>query len=67
MICYQDEKMYGPPVEGMTVEQLDKEIDRLEKILYGQNMLTDLIGSERKPMVYDVKMGKLVERTWGRS
>lgn len=62
MICYQDEKMYGPPTNGMTVQELDLEIEKLEKEIYGDNMTALKSTVDRKPMIYDVKTGRLVER-----
>lgn len=62
MICYQDEKMYGPPVNGMTAEMLDEEIRKLENEIYGDRKNIERGHSEKKAMIFDVKLGKLVER-----
>ena len=63
MICYQDEKMYGPPVEGMTEEQLQAEIEQLEMEIYGRT-IPENIGEtfQCTQMIYDIELGELVER-----
>lgn len=61
MICYQDEKMYGPPANGMDDKTLEEEIKKLEKEIYGER--ADLANAipKKKSMIYDVVIGKLVE------
>lgn len=38
LICYQDEKMYGPPPEDITLEELKEKIRKLEIELYGHEI-----------------------------
>lgn len=59
MICYQDEKMYGPPVDSMTEEELDMEISKLEKEIYGDKTFKDPSRISQTPMIYNVETGKL--------
>lgn len=61
MICYQDEKMYGPPINGMTEKELDIEIKKLEMKIYGeQKKEAKNTNATKKHMIYDVNLGKLV-------
>jgi len=62
MICYQDEKMYGPPADDMTLEELNNKIMTLELKLYGKSVSSNEPKSVKKPMIYDVNQEKLVER-----
>lgn len=61
MICYQDEKMYGPPANGMTIDMLDEEINKLEKKIYGDRKIKEAEHTNRNPMIFDVKTRTLVE------
>lgn len=59
MICYQDEKMYGPAPDNITPEQLEQSIRTLEIELYGHT-----IEEPTKPVkakIYDVIKKKLVD------
>ena len=59
MICYQDEKMYGPAPDNITPEQLEQSIRALEIELYGHT-----IEEPTKPVkakIYDVTQKKLVD------
>lgn len=38
MICYQDEKMYGPPADDVTIDELNSKIRNLEMKLYGKTL-----------------------------
>ena len=60
MLVYRDEKMYGPPVNGMTIEKLEEEIKKLEKKIYGDREVINKEGYGKTPMIFDVKSGKLV-------
>lgn len=62
MICYQDEKMYGPPADGMTIDELNNKIKALEIKLYGKSLSDKDTDSIKKSMIYDVKQGKLIEK-----
>ncbi|MCQ2521942.1 MAG: hypothetical protein MJ105_06145 [Lachnospiraceae bacterium] len=63
MICYQDEKMYGPFVGTITKEQLEDDIRRLEEEIYGEDSLRkEPVEMNKRPMIYDVKLNRLVER-----
>lgn len=60
MICYQDEKMYG--AGNLTLEELQAKIDEYEMKRFGKKLPEDFGKDvEHKRMVYDVKLGKLVE------
>lgn len=63
MICYQDEMLHCKLDEDITAEELQAHIEKLEMELYGRTYPKDY-GQDvkRKPMIYDVKLGKLVER-----
>lgn len=62
MICYQDEKMYGPPADGVSIDELNEEIKRLELEIYGRE-LPEVNNSEKNnAMIYDVDKGMLVKR-----
>jgi len=63
MICYQDEKMYGPPADDVTIDELNSKIRNLEMKLYGKTLSDHDCYLEKKPMIYDTKNGTLVERT----
>ena len=52
MICYQDEKMHGPPADGKTLEELLAEIEKLEVEIYGHTISDEV---ERISMPQDVK------------
>lgn len=60
MICYQDEKLYGPAPADVSPEQLDADIRRLEMEIYGRAM-GEPSESVKKPMIYDVTQKQLVE------
>ena len=63
MICYQDEKMYGPPADGVSLDELNEGIKRLELEIYGRE-LPEVNSSEKNdPMIYDVDKGMLVKRS----
>ena len=63
MICYQDEKMYGPPADGVSLDELNEEIKRLELEIYGRE-LPEVNSSEKNDaMIYDVDKGMLVKRS----
>lgn len=60
MICYQDEKMYGPPVNGMDEKALEEEIKKLEKEIYGDKAILANTTPEKKSMIYDVDLGRFI-------
>lgn len=59
MICYQDEKMYGPAPEDVTPEELDERIRKLEMEIYGHTFKES--ESVASPKIYDVTKKQLVE------
>lgn len=63
MICYQDEKMYGPPADGVSIEELDNEIRRLEIEIYGREISEIEAPTKKEPMIFDVEKGMLVKRS----
>lgn len=65
MICYIDEKMYGPPQDGISDEELLLEIQNLELKLYGRILTTDavketIVEPQRKT-IYSVEEKKFVD------
>lgn len=63
MICYIDEKMYGPPADGVSLDELNEEIKRLELEIFGRE-LPEVNSSEKNDaMIYDVDKGMLVKRS----
>lgn len=60
MICYQDEKMYGPPANGMDEKTLEEEIKKLEKEIYGDRVDLAKAVFDKKKMIYDVNLGRLI-------
>lgn len=59
MICYQDEKMYGPAPEDVTPEELDERIRKLEMETYGHTFKeSESVVSQK---IYDVTKKQLVE------
>lgn len=62
MICYQDEKTYGAPINAMTPEKLELEIEQLEKQIYGRRITEkDYASLSDKSMIYDIEKGQLIE------
>lgn len=59
MICYQDEKIYGPAPSNITPEELDANIRRLEIELYGHPL--DEVDVSINSKVYDVTKKQLVD------
>ena len=65
MICYIDEKMYGPPQDDISDEALLCEIQALELKLYGRILTTDtmeenIVEPQRK-IIYSVEEKKFVD------
>ncbi|MCQ2521077.1 MAG: hypothetical protein MJ105_01740 [Lachnospiraceae bacterium] len=60
MICYKDEKMHG--FGDLTIEEIQTQIDAYEIERFGEKLPEDFGRNiERKPMIYDIELGKLVE------
>lgn len=55
LICYQDEKMYGPPQEGTTKEALEEKIRELEIKIYGHELSEPSDLKTSGGMIYDIE------------
>lgn len=64
MICYQDEMAYFDFETDLSKEELQAQIDAREIELYGRKVSSEFKDTEpsTKPMIYDIELGKLVER-----
>ena len=60
MICYQDEKLYAPPAEDVSPEELEQRIRELEIKIYGHPISGEVM-PDGSPNGFDGKSGYFVK------